>query len=48
MLVVVVLSHFIDQAELLLTLRRYLELLVPGQSAADRRPRSRTSSTSAT
>jgi YihY family inner membrane protein len=32
MLVVVVLSHFIDQAELLVTLRRYLELLVPGQS----------------
>lgn len=32
MLVVVVLSHFIDQAELLDTLRRYLELLVPGQS----------------
>ena len=34
MLVVVALSHFIDQAELLLTLRRYLELLVPGQSAS--------------
>jgi YihY family inner membrane protein len=34
MLVVVVLSHFIDEARLLLTLRRYLELLVPGQSAA--------------
>ena len=32
MLVVVVLSHFIDQAELLETLSRYLELLVPGQS----------------
>jgi YihY family inner membrane protein len=32
MLVVVVLSHFIEQAELLETLRRYLELLVPGQS----------------
>ncbi len=32
MLAVVVLSHFIDQAELLLTMRRYLELLVPGQS----------------
>jgi len=32
MLVVVALSHFIDQAELLETLRRYLELLVPGQS----------------
>src|SRR6195952_2858663 len=31
-LVVVALSHFIDQAELLLTLRRYLEWLVPGQS----------------
>jgi YihY family inner membrane protein len=34
MLVVVVLSHFINQADLLLTLRRYLELLVPGQSKA--------------
>ena len=34
MLVVVVLSHFIDQAELLVTMRRYLELLVPGQSAS--------------
>lgn len=32
MLVVVVLSHFFDQAELLVTLRRYLEYLVPGQS----------------
>ncbi|QJE02919.1 YihY/virulence factor BrkB family protein [Massilia forsythiae] len=32
MLVVVVLSHFIDQQELLTTLRRYLELIVPGQS----------------
>ena len=32
MLVVVALSHFLDQAELLETLRRYLELLVPGQS----------------
>jgi membrane protein len=32
MLVVVALSHFIDQAELLVTLRRYLEWLVPGQS----------------
>lgn len=32
MLVVVALSHFIDQAELIDTLRRYLELLVPGQS----------------
>ncbi|MBQ5941251.1 YihY/virulence factor BrkB family protein [Massilia sp. AB1] len=32
MLVVVVLSHFIDQTELLDTLRRYLELLAPGQS----------------
>jgi len=32
MLVVVALSHFIDQAELLETLRRYLGLLVPGQS----------------
>jgi membrane protein len=32
MLSVVVLSHFIDQAELLVTLRRYLEMLVPGQS----------------
>ena len=34
MLVVVALSHFIDQAELLDTLRRYLELLMPGQSAS--------------
>jgi YihY family inner membrane protein len=34
MLVVVVLSHFLDEAELLLTMRRYLELLVPGQSAS--------------
>ena len=32
MLVMVALSHFIDQGELLLTLRRYLEYLVPGQS----------------
>ncbi|MEO7494080.1 MAG: YihY/virulence factor BrkB family protein [Massilia sp.] len=32
MLVVVVLSHFIDQSELLHTLQRYLEWLVPGQS----------------
>jgi YihY family inner membrane protein len=32
MLVVVVLSHFIDQGVLLYTLRRYLELLLPGQS----------------
>jgi YihY family inner membrane protein len=34
MLVVVVLSHFLDEGELLLTLRRYLELLVPSQSGA--------------
>jgi YihY family inner membrane protein len=34
MLVVVVLSHFIDQGDLLVTLRRYLELVVPGQSAS--------------
>jgi YihY family inner membrane protein len=34
MLVVVVLSHFLDEAGLLLTLRRYLELLLPGQSGA--------------
>jgi YihY family inner membrane protein len=34
MLVVVVLSHFFDEAGLLLTLRRYLELVVPGQSGA--------------
>ena len=34
MLVVVGASHFIDQAELLDTLRRYLELLMPGQSAS--------------
>jgi membrane protein len=32
MLVVVTLSHFIDPAELLLTLRRYLEWIVPSQS----------------
>lgn len=32
MLVVVALSHFLDPVELLDTLRRYLELLVPGQS----------------
>ncbi|SFB87502.1 YihY family inner membrane protein [Massilia yuzhufengensis] len=32
MLAVVALSHFIDQAELLETLRRYIGLLVPGQS----------------
>lgn len=32
MLVMVVLSHFVEQAELLETLHRYLELLVPGQS----------------
>lgn len=31
-LVVVALSHVIDQAELLLTMQRYLEWLVPGQS----------------
>ena len=34
MLIVVALSHFIDQAELLLTLGRYLEWLVPGQSTS--------------
>lgn len=34
MLVVVALSHFIDQAELLSTMQRYLEWLVPGQSRA--------------
>ena len=34
MLVVVALSHFIDPAELLGTLRRYLEWLMPGQSKA--------------
>jgi YihY family inner membrane protein len=34
MLVVVVLSHFLDEGGLLLTLRRYLELLLPGQSGA--------------
>ena len=32
MLVMVVLSHFIDPAELLETLSRYLQLLMPGQS----------------
>ena len=34
MLVVVTLSHFIDEAELLATLGRYLEWLVPSQSKA--------------
>ena len=34
MLVVVALSHVIDQDELLLTVGRYLEWLVPGQSAS--------------
>ncbi|HEY0060882.1 MAG TPA: YihY/virulence factor BrkB family protein [Telluria sp.] len=34
MLVVVALSHFIEQAELLATLTRYLEYLVPGQARA--------------
>ena len=34
MLVVVVLSHFLDPAGLLLTMRRYLELLLPGQSVS--------------
>src|SRR5256885_11190223 len=33
-LIVIVLSHVIDQAELLSTLGRYLEWLVPGQSKA--------------
>jgi membrane protein len=33
-LFVIVLSHWIDQGELLLTLARYLEWLVPGQSRA--------------
>ncbi|TDP71150.1 YihY family inner membrane protein [Roseateles toxinivorans] len=33
-LTVIALSHFVDQAELLMTLGRYLEWLVPGQSAA--------------
>ena len=33
-LTVIALSHFIDQGELLLTLGRYLEWLVPGQSTA--------------
>ena len=33
-LIVIALSHLIGQAELLLTLRRYLEWLVPGQSKA--------------
>jgi len=34
MLVVVALSHFIDQAELISTMSRYLEWLIPGQSKA--------------
>ena len=33
-LTVIALSHFIDQGELLSTLGRYLEWLVPGQSTA--------------
>ena len=33
-LFVIVLSHFIDQEELLETLRRYLEWVIPGQAAA--------------
>jgi hypothetical protein len=33
-LIVIVLTHWVDQAELLRTLGRYLEWLVPGQSAA--------------
>lgn len=33
-LTVIALSHFVDQGELLLTLARYLDWLVPGQSAA--------------
>ena len=33
-LIVIVLTHWIDQAEVLLTLGRYLEWVVPGQSAA--------------
>src|SRR5438128_6674462 len=33
-LIVIALSHVLDQAELLHTLGRYLELLVPGQSKA--------------
>src|SRR4029078_8674914 len=33
-LMVIVLSHVIDQAELLTTLRRALEFVVPGQSKA--------------
>jgi len=33
-LFVIVLSHFLDQEELLGTLRRYLEWLIPGQAGA--------------
>src|SRR6185436_10526224 len=33
-LIVIALSHVIDQAELLTTLQRYLEWVVPGQSKA--------------
>ena len=33
-LIVITLSHWIDQSELLLTLGRYLEWLIPGQSSA--------------
>ena len=35
-LTVIALSYVIDQAELLVTLGRYLEWLVPGQSRIDR------------
>jgi membrane protein len=33
-LIVIVLSHFVDEAQLLLTLAEYLEFVVPGQSSA--------------
>ena len=46
-LTVIALSHVIDQGELLATLGRYLEWLVPGQSRGDRRASSPTSSTTA-
>jgi YihY family inner membrane protein len=33
-LLLIALSHFVDEAQLLLTLGRYLDMIVPGQSAA--------------
>ena len=47
-LTVIALSHVIDQAELLSTLGRYLEWLMPGQSRRDGRGAARISSSIAT